>query len=262
MTTRACRNCEAPLTGPYCAACGQKALHDQDRRVVTLLLGFFTELTSLDGRFWRSLLALVIRPGVMSRAWIDGRRLQYISPLTLFLIANAVYFLVPSLSDFDLTLVDQTHQVHSRWTRTLLDALLAARGETLAQFAGAYAIASGNVGKLLLIVHVPFMALALALLRRDRTIWFAEHVIVALHLFTFVLLFMQVQPLFGVLPDAVAIALLPTLLIGYAVMSLRRAYRAGWGWSALAAVLTLAMLFAAHLCVYRTLQFLIALAIA
>ena len=260
--TNSCRNCDAPLTGAYCAACGQKALHDQDRRFVTLLLGFFAELSSLDGRFWRSLLALVIRPGAMSRAWIDGRRLQYISPLTLFLIANAVYFLSPSLSDFDLTLVDQTHQAHSRWTRPLLDALLAARGENLEQFASVYAIASGNVGKLLLIVHVPLMALALSLLRRDRTIWFAEHVIVALHLFTFVLLFMQVQPLFDVLPDAIEIALLPTVLIGHAALSLRRAYRAAWLWSALAAMAVVAALIAANLYVYRTLQFLIALAIA
>jgi len=260
--TNSCRNCDAPLTGAYCAACGQKALHDQDRRFITLLLGFFAELSSLDGRFWRSLLALVIRPGAMSRAWIDGRRLQYISPLTLFLIANAIYFLSPSLSDFDLTLVDQTHQAHSRWTRPLLDALLAARSETLAQFATAYAIASGNVGKLLLIVHVPFMALALSMLRRDRGIWFAEHVIVALHLFTFVLLFMQVQPLFDVLPDAAEIALLPIVLIGHAALSLRRAYRAGWLWSTLAAVAVVATLVAANLYVYRTLQFLIALAIA
>lgn len=260
--TNSCGNCDAPLTGAYCAACGQKALHDQDRRFVVLLRGFIAELSSLDGRFWRSLLALVIRPGAMSRAWIDGRRLQYISPLTLFLIANAIYFLSPSLSDFDLTLVDQTHQAHSRWTRPLLDALLAARGETLEQFASVYAIASGNVGKLLLIVHVPFMALALSLLRRDRSIWFAEHVIVALHLFTFVLLFMQVQPLFDVLPDAIEIALLPTVLIGHAALSLRRAYRAGWLWSALAAVAVVATLVAANLYVYRTLQFLIALAIA
>lgn len=260
--TNSCRNCDAPLTGAYCAACGQKALHDQDRRFVTLLLGFFAELSSLDGRFWRSLLALVIRPGAMSRAWIDGRRLQYISPLTLFLIANAVYFLSPSLSDFDLTLVDQTHQAHSRWTRPLLDALLAARGENLEQFASVYAIASGNVGKLLLIVHVPFMALALSLLRRDRTIWFAEHVIVALYLFAFVLLFVQVQPLFDVLPDAIEIALLPTVLISHAALSLQRAYRAAWLWSALAAMAVVAALIAANLYVYRTLQFLIALAIA
>ena len=262
MTPACCRNCEAPLTGPYCAACGQKALHDQDRRFVALLRSVIAELSSLDGRFWCSLLALLIRPGALSRAWIDGRRQHYISPLTLFLIANAIYFLAPSLSDFDLSLVDQTHQAHSRWTRPLLDKLLAARGETLAQFASAYAVASGNVGKLLLIVHVPFIALALSLLRRDRAIWFAEHLIVALHLFTFVLLFMQVQPLFDVLPDAVEIALLPTVLIGHAALSLRRAYRAGWGWSLTASLLAVATLVAANLYVYRTLQFLIALAIA
>lgn len=265
-----CRNCAALLTGRYCATCGQKALTEDDRRLKPLLAGFFAELTAIDGKFWRSLVALLFVPGRLGRAWLDGRRQHYMNPITLFLIANALYFLSPGLSDFDLSLRDQTYQFHSRWTRPWLDAVIAARGLDLTSFAQPYAIASGNVGKLLLIVHVPFIAAVLALLRRDRTIWFAEHFVVALNAFTFAMLFVQLEALLSwfvrgtrLEPDGKisAYALLAVALL-YLVLALRRSYRAGWWWSAHAALAVFGIMVAANLYVYRTLQFLLALAIA
>jgi hypothetical protein len=88
---RACRNCNAPVTGEYCAACGQEtALKLPTARV------FLREATgryfSLDGRMWRTLAALFFRPGFLTREYFAGRRRRYIRPARLFLVLSLALF--------------------------------------------------------------------------------------------------------------------------------------------------------------------------
>jgi len=266
MNDPLCANCNAACPGRYCPACGQKTPSDEDRRLGPLLLGIFTELTSVDGRFWRTLVALMFKPGWLTREYFDGRRARYMAPVTLFLIANALYFLSPGLSDFDLTLVEQTAQAHSRWTRSLLDAKLAAKGLSLQAYAPVYAVASGNVGKLLLIVHVPFIALALALFASKTRRYFADHVVAALHLFTFLMFYIQLSKLALVLTTGFDFALLDIVLSALPILfwmqACRRAYRSSIPRALNAGAAAIGLLVACNLLVYRTMQFLIALAIS
>jgi hypothetical protein len=88
---RACRNCNAPVTGEFCAACGQEtALQLPTARV------FMREATgryfSLDGRMWRTLAALLFRPGFLTREYLKGRRRRYIRPARLFLVLSLALF--------------------------------------------------------------------------------------------------------------------------------------------------------------------------
>jgi hypothetical protein len=89
--TRACRNCNAAVTGEYCAACGQETqLKLPTARV------FMREATgryfSLDGRMWRTLAALLFRPGFLTREYFAGRRRRYIRPARLFLVLSLALF--------------------------------------------------------------------------------------------------------------------------------------------------------------------------
>ena len=81
--TQPCTNCSAPVDGRYCASCGQKCFESSDRRFGHLLSEFAHGLTDLDGRVWRSLLALLFRPGLLSLDYNEGRRARWLSPVTL-----------------------------------------------------------------------------------------------------------------------------------------------------------------------------------
>jgi hypothetical protein len=88
---RACRNCNAPVTGEFCATCGQEtSLKLPTARV------FLREATgryfSLDGRMWRTLAALLFRPGFLTREYFAGRRRRYIRPARLFLVLSLALF--------------------------------------------------------------------------------------------------------------------------------------------------------------------------
>jgi Protein of unknown function (DUF3667) len=93
-----CANCNAPLMGAYCHACGQTAhVH---RSILHMLEESLHGLLHFDSKSWRTLPLLIARPGLLTRRYIDGQRVRYVSPLALFLfMIFFMFFVVSSVSD-------------------------------------------------------------------------------------------------------------------------------------------------------------------
>jgi hypothetical protein len=88
-----CRNCGAVAPGAFCPACGQET----DTRLPTLrkfMHDATGRLVSFDSRMWRTLFALVARPGFLTREYLDGRRKRYLRPTRLYLIMSLLLFAV------------------------------------------------------------------------------------------------------------------------------------------------------------------------
>jgi len=103
----ACRNCGAPLVGPYCAACGQRVL-DLERPLRDLLGEWASSVAAFDSRLLRTLWPLVRRPGFLTAEFLAGRRVRYVHPLKLYLAISLVAFLVLALSGRSLVVVGTT----------------------------------------------------------------------------------------------------------------------------------------------------------
>lgn len=88
----ACLNCATPLLGSHCHACGQAA------HVHRTLGAFFHDLLHgvfhFEGRIWHTLPLLAWRPGELTRRYIDGARVRFVSPLALFLFSVFLMFAV------------------------------------------------------------------------------------------------------------------------------------------------------------------------
>jgi hypothetical protein len=88
---RRCANCGAIAPDAYCPACGQST-----RGRLPTFAQFMREATgryvALDGRLWKSLAALLFRPGFLTREYLAGRRRRYIGPARLFLVSSLVLF--------------------------------------------------------------------------------------------------------------------------------------------------------------------------
>lgn len=97
-----CRNCGAAATAAYCPHCGQET-----RLRLPTLREFLREAAgryvAIDGRFWRTVIALVSRPGFLTQEYLAGRRRRYIRPARLYLFATLIFF---SVSRFFVTPVD------------------------------------------------------------------------------------------------------------------------------------------------------------
>lgn len=93
---RRCLNCGQSLNGSWCAGCGQ---HDSEvlRPLLALLRDLVDAVVDLDGRAWRTLGALLLRPGFLTREYFAGRRARWTPPLRLFLAASIGFFLILTL---------------------------------------------------------------------------------------------------------------------------------------------------------------------
>ena len=87
-----CANCGTQLNGAYCHACGQaRHLH---RSLMHLIEEGLHGVLHFEAKGWRTLPLLIIRPGVLTRRYIDGQRTRYVSPLALFLFCMFLMFFV------------------------------------------------------------------------------------------------------------------------------------------------------------------------
>jgi hypothetical protein len=258
----------------YCGRCGQARFVDADRRFSHLLKLVLQDVFSWDGRWPRSLWALLARPGVLARSYLSGQRLRYLSPIALFLLVNVVYFLHPPITDFNLDFADQSGaQMHRPFTAPLLEAHLRSEGLTREQYAPIYESRSGEIGKLLLIVHAPIIALGLMLALWGTGRYYAEHTVVALHLLAWTMLLpMLIAPMLYVIAQFPQLnsdrlvgdghgpiaAGLRMLLLGslfvYFTITVRRAYQVPWWRALIAAPVCMLALAWGHM-VYRGLQF-------
>ncbi|MEM6514464.1 MAG: DUF3667 domain-containing protein [Pseudomonadota bacterium] len=205
-TPNDCLNCgyALPSHAKYCPACGQKVLADEDRRLGKLIKDAAAEITDLRGRVLPSFGSLLFYPGYLARNYRLGRRKGYVSPVSLFLFANVIYFLFPVLSDFQIDLVDQISlQPYSVWTEAIIsnamgvESALAAWREGSADFralADQYSLRAADISKAIIVVHVPFLALVTALLTFDLKVRFVDHVVLALHYMAFIMLWFVVGP--------------------------------------------------------------------
>ncbi|MDM4766101.1 DUF3667 domain-containing protein [Pelomonas sp. SE-A7] len=130
-SAQACANCGATLTGRFCQHCGQAA------HVHRSLLHMFEELLHgilhFDTKAWRTLPALVLRPGRLTRGYIDGQRASHVSPLALYLFMIFVMFMTFSLtsSEDSVKLGDGTVVTSSEVGLQRIDEKLASSRERL-----------------------------------------------------------------------------------------------------------------------------------
>lgn len=91
-----CRNCGAALAGAYCSRCGQPAhLH---RSLVSLGHDILHGVFHFEGKIWHTIPELLFHPGRLTRRYIDGERVKFVSPMALYLFTVFMTFAVFSLS--------------------------------------------------------------------------------------------------------------------------------------------------------------------
>ncbi|TMG87810.1 MAG: DUF3667 domain-containing protein [Betaproteobacteria bacterium] len=103
---RRCRNCGALAGAAYCPECGQET-HLRLPTLREFLREAAGRYVALDGRFWRTLIALSFRPGWLTREYFAGRRRRYVRPARLFLVLSIALFALLRFTGEPPKLVDQ-----------------------------------------------------------------------------------------------------------------------------------------------------------
>lgn len=269
-----CAACDGPVRGPYCHACGERRPRPEDESLGHFLREQFHEVTSADGRMWRSFKALFV-PGKLTEEYFAGRRGRYLRPVRLFLVLNVLFFIWAGWLEVRGLVGEATlYRSVGNFARRMAEATAAA-GVSNEAFDAAFSQRARTLAPTFIAVFVPaltcVLALVLAPARRSlvRHAVFATHSVAALMVMlvaastVLALPLLVVEVLQGViaynLDDSILLPVFLTLWSVYLVVGIRNVYDVPW-WGAVASGLatsTLGTLVALE--VYRTALFAVTL---
>ena len=86
-----CQNCGAELTGPHCAQCGQAAV-DYRRSFRHVIVDVLDSFLNWDSKFFATIGLLIVKPWRLTNEFLAGRRVRYLHPLRLYLLASILFF--------------------------------------------------------------------------------------------------------------------------------------------------------------------------
>ncbi len=87
-----CKNCSYPLEEDYnyCPRCGQKT--EERLTLKELFHNTISNYFSVDARFFKSFLPLLVNPGYLPIKFVEGKRMTYLHPTQFYLFVSVVFF--------------------------------------------------------------------------------------------------------------------------------------------------------------------------
>lgn len=98
QTIQQCKNCEETFDASfeYCPYCGQETA--DNLTIGVLFSNTIDNYISIDARFFRSFGTLMVKPGVVARRFVDGKRLKYLHPAQFYLFISVIFFFIFSFT--------------------------------------------------------------------------------------------------------------------------------------------------------------------
>lgn len=96
--TSRCANCSASLSpnANYCHQCGQRS-QEVAWRFRNFVQDFFEQYLAFDSKIVHTLKPFFLRPGRLTKDYIQGKRAQYVHPVRLYLFTSIVFFFLLSM---------------------------------------------------------------------------------------------------------------------------------------------------------------------
>jgi hypothetical protein len=86
-----CENCGATLHGHWCDQCGQPAI-EYRRSFRYVVADLLNEFLNWDSKFFTTIALLILKPWRLTNEFLAGKRVRYVNPLRLYLLASILFF--------------------------------------------------------------------------------------------------------------------------------------------------------------------------
>jgi hypothetical protein len=189
-----CANCNHLFEGKFCPECGERVLNEKDFSIPKFLEQSFDMFTHFDGKIFGSIRSLIAKPGQLTLDNWRGKRVQYAKPFQLFIVLNAVFYLLNyytvQFNIFNTPLINHVKFFsYSNYAQQVVDAKLISLNIDYATFEKSFNMKADGFSKSLILVMIPLFALISYFLTWRWNKNFVKHLIFATHFYSFVLLF-------------------------------------------------------------------------
>jgi len=186
MRSPNCLNCGSSLgiTQQFCAVCGQKA--DTHRlNLHEIIHDALHHLTHADKGLFKLLRELALRPGVVAREYVAGKRVKYFKPVNFFLIVGGIMvFMTTYFQHSNESVLKQYEQDATNVKDPVKKQILydeTERKERIIHYMGKYS-------NMVNILATPLYAFILWLFYRKAGYSFIEHLVANMYIMSFVML--------------------------------------------------------------------------
>jgi len=90
---KTCQNCGYVVRKRFCPKCGQENIETR-QSFHYLFTHFIEDLVHYDGSFWKTLKNLLLKPGILTREYLKGKRKEYVAPVKLYIFISFFVFFV------------------------------------------------------------------------------------------------------------------------------------------------------------------------
>jgi hypothetical protein len=90
---KTCLNCGTEVPERFCSHCGQENVETKES-FGHLIGHFFQDITHYDSKFMLTFKYLFTRPGLLTKKYAEGHRMDYVNPIRLYVFTSFVFFLI------------------------------------------------------------------------------------------------------------------------------------------------------------------------
>ncbi len=221
-----CRSCDTELVAEYCHNCGEKKFDKTELSLNHYIKSIFQEVTELDSTFFRTFVALLAKPGELTKAYLDGKRALYIKPLKIYVMVIPISFIIMSNIE-PINFIDLKTLIKMDSTGFI--------GQDLAKLAQKLKLDFPvfiekfneyikNFITFSSYIEVIFFALFLKLFYLRSNKYYVEHLIFSLHFYSFIFLFFIIISPLGFI-SAKLFSTIPSILyIAYLAIAIKQVY--------------------------------------
>ncbi len=187
---RTCVSCGNTFKGRYCNECGERVLLEGEESLKVFFGEILNAFTFLDGKFFRTLKLTITNPGRFTFEYSRGLRVPFMKPVSLFFVANFIFYLFPFLTANTLSTPLQYQHMSNFYGANvpqIIEEKLERTSMTREQLEKAYNTESLGLSKLLIIVLVFLLAVLFSIVNYKRSVYFANHLYFAFEYMTFFL---------------------------------------------------------------------------
>jgi hypothetical protein len=270
VTQTQCLNCGAAITGSFCHACGQSVRDTTDRSIGKLLGDFLDNIFFFDNRFVISLRYLFWYPSRMTAEFLAGKRKKFVSPVSLFLFVNVIYFFVNPLTDYSISLEDQYSQPYGPLIKDWINGKLQNGGLDFRSYSSTYQNMSDTISKSIIIINIPMIALGVYLMAFKKRRFYYDSLIFTFHFFSLFLASWILLDWANTLIDYIAgnddsiigavsfVLFAFALPLLYAILGMKKFLDIKWHWAILTGVVVMVAVNLTNMC-YRLIIFVLSM---
>jgi hypothetical protein len=230
-----CKNCSATFEGKLCPNCSQKA------ETHRFTLGHFAHevvhaVTHTDKGIFLLIKGMMVRPGVVVREFVEGKRKKYFNPFTFLLIMMAVQVFAVNKTNFFGKFTQQMQKLYEQIAAMDPKATNAGKefNERMQKADKQVSFANENT-KMVNFIFIPFLSLLTWLFFKRSGFNYAENLILNILIGGQMVVLFLVICILPVLLKASLVIIVMYLFIFvsfiYALITYKQFFRLSWGWT-------------------------------